>query len=228
VSDFRAGVRAIAPLVLAAIPFGMILGAAALRQGLTGPEVVLMSATVFAGGAQFMAVGLWHHPAPWLALGFAVLLVNLRHVLMAASLVRKMGRFTPWQRWLGAFVLTDEGWATCERHAVSAPLTPAYYAGAGLAMYVVWIASTAAGTVLGQYVPKPEALGLDFAFPAVFLCLVKGFARDWRAAPVIAASALTALIVHHFVGGTWFVIAGGLAGMAAAVALPPLPERSGA
>jgi predicted branched-subunit amino acid permease len=123
--QFRSGVLAIAPLAVAAMPFGMIFGAEALRKGLTAAEIILMSVAVFAGGSQFMAVGLWQHPVPWAGIALAVLLVNLRHVLMSASLVGKMEGFRPWQRWLGAFLLADETWATCERRALALPLTPA-------------------------------------------------------------------------------------------------------
>lgn len=221
VPQFTAGARAIAPLALAAMPFGAIFAANALAKGLAPAEILFMSGAVFAGGAQFMAVGLWQHPPPWLGIAFAVFLVNLRHVLMAASLAGKMARFRPWQRWLGAFVLTDEAWATCELRAARTPLTPAFYAGAGLTMYAAWAIGTGIGAGLGSLIAQPQRLGLDFAFPAVFLCLVLHFARSWRAAPPIAAAAAAALLARHFAGGTWFVIAGGLAGMAAAAALPP-------
>ncbi len=218
--EFRDGVITIAPLELAGMPFGLIFGAAAVTAGLTPGEAIFMSATVFAGSAQFLAVGLWAHPAPWLWLGFAVLLVNLRYVLMAASIARKMERFHPWQRWLAAFVLADENWAMTERRAVSRPLTPAFYAGMGLTTYVSWLVATTVGTIAGSFIPQPELFGLDFAFPAVVICLVLSFAKSWHAAPVVAASAIVALLTHRFVEGTWFVVAGGLAGMIAAILLP--------
>ena len=129
--QFRSGMVAIAPMLVALVPFGIIFGAEAVRKGISPAETVMMSATVFAGGAQFMAVGLWEDPVPWAGIAFAVLLVNLRHVLMAASLAGKMERFRPWQRWLGAFLLADESWAVSERRALAQPLTPAFYAGSG-------------------------------------------------------------------------------------------------
>jgi predicted branched-subunit amino acid permease len=218
--EFKSGALAIAPLAAAAVPFGMILGAQALQKGLTPAEIMLMSLTVLAGGAQFMAVGLWQYPVPWAGIAFAVFLVNLRHVLMSALLVGSMGQFRPWQRWLAVFVMDDETWATAERRAAVRPLTVAYYAGIGVALYATWAVSTALGTVLGGLIHNPEKLGFDFAFPAVFICVVMGFARSWRAAPVILVSAATALLVRHLAGGTWYVIAGGLAGMAVAAALP--------
>ena len=226
-ADLRAGAFAIAPLTIAAIPFGLIFGAEAMRRGLSPAEASLMSLVVFAGGAQFLAVGLWRHPAPWAALAFAVLLINLRHVLMGASLVPSMPLFRGWRRWAAAFLLTDEVWATSERRAMTKPLTPAFYLGAGGSMYVVWQIATLLGTLIGGYVPNPETYALDFAFPATFLCMVMGFAKSWRAAPVIAASAAASLAAHAFLGGTWYVIAGGLAGMAAAVALPAAHRARG-
>lgn len=223
-ADFRDGAIAIAPLALAATPFGLIFGAEALHSGLTPLEAILMSAVVFAGSAQFLSLGLWGEPAPWVAIGFAVLLVNLRHVLMAASIAGKMQTFRPWQRALAAFVLADEAWAMAERRALAGELTPAYYAGIGLTLYLWWLFVTACGTLIGSFIPDPYALGLDFAFPCVVICLVLGFAKDWRILPVIAASAVGALITTRLVDGPWFVLAGGFCGMIAAVLVP---EKAG-
>ena len=101
--QFRRGIAAMLPLALSAMPFGMIYGSEAMRKGLSLAETLLMSLIVFAGGSQFLAVSLWHYPVPWLGIAAAVLLVNLRHTLMAASLVSKLGSFKPWQIWLGAY-----------------------------------------------------------------------------------------------------------------------------
>ncbi len=83
--EFREGLRTILPLLLAVLPIGFVFGTVATGNGLSPLEAVLMSALVFAGGSQFVAMDLWTHPASWSALGFAALLVNLRHMLMGAS-----------------------------------------------------------------------------------------------------------------------------------------------
>lgn len=219
-TEFRAGALAILPITLAAMPFALILGAEAIRHGMTSAEIVLMSLMVFAGSSQFMAVGLWADPAPWASLAFAVYLINMRHTLMGASLAHKIEHFRPWQRWLAAFVMADEVWALAERRASQQRLTPAYYAGLGMVLYVSWATTTGVGSIIGGLIPKPELYGLDFAFPATFICLVMGFAKSWRALPIIAASAVAALIVHAAVAGMWFIIAGALAGMIAAILTP--------
>ncbi len=218
--QFLAGLADMAPLGLAVAVFGMLYGATAIRHGLSAGETVLMSAIVFAGSAQFLAVGLWSEPAPWLALGFAALLVNLRHVLMSASLGRKMQAFPGWSRFFAVYILADESWALCERRAQGQALTPAYYIGVAGSMYAIWLATSALGAALGGLIAHPETYGLDFAFPAAFISIVMGFAKTWRAAPVVVASGLTALAAQHAFGGAWYVLAGAGAGMFAAALTP--------
>ena len=69
--ELAAGLRAAAPLLVAMIPIGVVFGAVAVSKGLSPFEASLMSALVFAGGSQFVAMDLWTHPASWTALGFA-------------------------------------------------------------------------------------------------------------------------------------------------------------
>ncbi|MBB3948025.1 putative branched-subunit amino acid permease [Rhizobium skierniewicense] len=92
-AEFAAGLKAAAPLLVAMVPIGAVFGAVAVAKGLSPLEACLMSVLVFAGGAQFVAMDSWGHPASWTALGFAALLVNLRHVLMSASIAGKNARF---------------------------------------------------------------------------------------------------------------------------------------
>ncbi len=224
--QFRNGVIAIWPATFAAIPFALILGAQAIRHGLTAGEILLMSLTVYAGGSQFMAVGIWERPAPWAALAFAVYLINLRHTLMSASIAGKISHFKRPYRIIGIFWLTDEVWAVLERQALTGPITWPFYVGAAALMYVNWAVCTFLGTLIGDLIPQPELFGLDFAFPAIFLCMVMGFATSFRAAPIIGASALAALAAHHWLPGTWYVIVGAFAGMGIAVLIPTRQERA--
>ncbi|MGG2476069.1 AzlC family ABC transporter permease, partial [Rhizobium sp. BR5] len=109
-----AGLRAAAPLLVAMVPIGVVFGAVAIGRGLSPLEASLMSLLVFAGGSQFVAMDLWTHPASWSALGFAALLVNLRHVLMSASIAGKLEDFRGWRKYAAMLLLTDESWALSE------------------------------------------------------------------------------------------------------------------
>jgi 4-azaleucine resistance transporter AzlC len=216
-TEFFDGVKTIAPIIVAAVPIGLVFGAVAASRGLSPLEATLMSAMVFAGGSQFVAMDIWTHPASWSALGFAALLVNVRHVLMGASIGRKMQAFKPWQKYLGVLVMADENWAMAEARAAKRKLTPAFWAGLAVPFYFNWVVCSLVGALLGAFLGDPAAIGLDFAFPAVFIVLVMGFWKGPATGMVLIASAAAAILVHRYVPGAWYIAAGAAAGLAAAL-----------
>lgn len=217
--EFRQGAWAVIPAVVAVIPFGLLLGALAAQKGLSPLEVGLMSGLVFAGSAQLVAIDLWTEPAPWMLLGLTALTINARHLMMSASLARKLGAFKPWQRLVGMAFLADEIWALAEQRAASGRLHPAFYAGVAAFLYLSFVCSTVAGAIVGPAIENPEAWGFDFAFIAIFLGLIAGFWRGPATGFVIAASAIAAVLVEAHLGGVWHVLAGGAAGMIIAALL---------
>lgn len=223
-SEARAGLRDIAPAAIAAIPIGLLFGAVAVAKGLSPAEVALMSALVFAGGAQFAAIETWIHPAPVATLAFATFLINVRHVLMGASLSPKVG-MTRVQKFLAFYFMTDESWALSERRALERPVTGAYWAAMAAVLYFNWVASTGLGAVLGSLLGDPARLGADFAFTALFIGLIAGFGRTRVTLVTVAVSAGVAALVHHFVGAPWHVASGALAGIAAAYLSAPDEAR---
>jgi len=218
--EVRAGLRDIAPVGVAAIPIGLLFGAVAAAKGLSPVEVTLMSALVFAGGAQFAAIETWVHPAPLAALAFATLLINARHVLMGASLSPKI-RLSRLQKFLAFYFLTDEAWALSERRALDRPVTGAYWAAMAAVLWLNWTLSTALGAVLGSFLGDPAWIGADFAFTALFIGLIAGFGRSRVTLITVAVSAAVAALVHHFIGAPWHVASGALSGIAAAYLSAP-------
>lgn len=218
--EIRAGLRDIAPVVVAAIPISLLFGAVAAAKGLSPLEVTAMSALVFAGGAQFAAIEAWIHPAPVLTLAFATLLINARHVLMGASLSPKV-RMSRVQTFLSFFFLTDEAWALSERRALERPVTVSYWAAMGIVLWANWTLFSGLGAVLGSFLGDPERIGADFAFTALFIGLIAGFGRSRVTLVTVAVSAGVAALVHHFIGAPWHVASGALAGIAAAYLAAP-------
>ncbi|HVL72464.1 MAG TPA: AzlC family ABC transporter permease [Beijerinckiaceae bacterium] len=214
--DIRAGLRDIAPVMIACLPIGALFGAVAAGKGLSVLEVALMSLLVFAGGAQFAAVELWVYPVPIWTLAFSTALINARHVLMSASLAPKLARFPGRARLLGMFFLTDEAWALAEKRALSTPLTPTYWFAMAATLPVAWVGSSALGAVAGALLGDPARYGADFAFTALFIGLVAGFNKGRITAVTVAASGACAALVHVTVGSPWHVLAGAFAGILAA------------
>lgn len=220
-AEARAGAVAILPVTVAVVPFALLLGALAAEKGLSPLEVALMSALVFAGGSQFVALDLWTTPAAWVTLGAAALLVNLRHILMGASIAPKMAGFHPVARALALLLLADEIWAMAEqRAATTARLTPAYYAGLAGVLYVNWVALTTAGAVVGARFGDPADYGFDFAFTAIFIGLLAGFRQTRGFLPTIAAAGLAAVAARAVLPGPVSIAVGAAAGVLVAALLP--------
>jgi 4-azaleucine resistance transporter AzlC len=226
-SEFRAGLFLILPLLLAGIPFALILGAAAAQKGLSPLEVGLMSALVFAGSAQFVAIDLWTDPAPWLALGFTAFLVNLRYVLMSASIAGKVKHFPKAGRALFVFFLADETWALAEKRAADKPLTVWFLLGMLPIFYLEWVVFSVVGAIIGSSFQNPERFGFDFAFTALFIGLALGFWQGPRTGFVMAASAVASALTYLAVEGPWYVVTGAIAGVIVA-ALFPAAAKAGA
>jgi 4-azaleucine resistance transporter AzlC len=215
--ELAAGLTDIWPVLVACVPIALLFGALSVAKGLSVAEATLMSVLVFAGGAQFAAVELWAHPVPIATLVFSALLINARHVLMGASLARRLGRFSLAQRLVGMHFLTDESWALAERRALGRALTPAYWFAMAASLPPVWIGGTFLGALLGSLLGDPRAVGADFAFTALFIGLIAGFWRGRTTLLTVAASGAAAAIVYALAGPPWHVLAGALGGIAAAV-----------
>src|SRR5687767_11676496 len=140
-AEFLRGMRDTLPLVLGAIPFGIIFGAVAVTNGLSTGAALGMSAFVFAGSSQFIAAGL---VGQGVALPFIVLttfVVNLRHALYSATLAPHMRHLS--QRWLLplGFWLTDETFAVVIKRYTEPDASPHkhwYHFGSSVAMYTNW------------------------------------------------------------------------------------------
>jgi 4-azaleucine resistance transporter AzlC len=216
-SEFRLGFLDILPILLAAFPIGLLWGTLAGRAGLSALETGLASATIFAGAAQFVAIDLWTNPAPWLLLTVTVFVVNLRHVLMGASLSRHVGTMPGHAMPFLVVLLVDEVWALAERRAMNSSLTLPYYMGLGLPLLINWVIATVIGSVMGRGLGDPAAYGLDFAFSALFIAILAGFWKGPRTGAVFLAAAATAAIVKLYVPGAWYIALGGIAGMLVAL-----------
>ncbi|WP_342361314.1 AzlC family ABC transporter permease [Terrarubrum flagellatum] len=223
--DFRQGIADIWPAAVACVPIGLVFGALAATKGLSTLEATLMSVLVFAGGAQFAALEIWATPAPVLLLAFSTLLINARHILMGASLAPKLGKVSLPRKLLSMYFMTDEAWALAERRAMTQPISFKYWIAVALMLPFAWVGSTAIGAGLGALVGDPRRLGADFAFTAIFIALIAAFWKGRSTAVIIAAAAITSAIVYRTIGTPWHVLAGALAGIAAA-ALDPRADES--
>jgi predicted branched-subunit amino acid permease len=86
----------------------------------------------------------------------------------------------------------------------------------GVVLFFNWSITTFLGAILGSFLGDPARLGADFAFTALFIGLIAGFARGRVTLVAVAVSAAVAALVYRFVGAPWHVASGAIAGIAAA------------
>ena len=224
--DLRAGIGFALPLIISVLPFSLLWGTLARQAGLSALETALTAGLVFAGSAQFVATGLWTTPPAVAVLVVAVLIVNLRHVLMGAALAPSIKTWGGLRSHAALFLMADEVWALALQRRARGLLTPAFYFSVGVTFYICWVAGTQAGFHAGGLIEDPAAYGFDFAFAAVFLCLIRSFYVSWRSLLPWTASALTAALAASFSDGVWYILLGGLAGAAAGALFPAKPPEA--
>ena len=217
--EARQGLFDIAPVLIAVVPIGLLWGTLAAGKGLSVIEALLMSCLVFAGASQFVALEIWTAPVPVLLLAFTAFIVNIRHVLMSASISRHIPSIPRKLHPLVAYFLVDESWALGEKRALSQPLTLAYFLGSSMPLWICWQSSTVAGAWLGRSVGDPAAFGIDFAFSAMFIAILMGFWKGSRTGAVLAVAGVCAALAKLWVPGAWYIVIGGIAGALCAAAL---------
>ncbi len=213
-----AGARRSLPVQVAVVPFGMVCGVASQAQGLSLAEATLMSGVVYAGSAQLLALSHWSNPAPVLAAGLASFVVNLRLALMGPVLGPWLDRVRGWRLWVSLFVMADQNWALSVAEMQAGRGDGGFLFGSGALMWVVWVASTAAGHVLGATMRPPAGHPPFFAALAVFVAILVVMWRGRRdIVPWIVAAVVALLLARLLPGTSWYIIGGALAGSAAGV-----------
>jgi 4-azaleucine resistance transporter AzlC len=195
-------------VVVVGIPFGIV----ARQSGLSPAEIVAMSLFVFAGASQFAMVQLFKDGVAWPVVVATVLLINLRHLLMAAALRPFFAHVSVVRRLAAAFVLTDEAFAMAIGWFRRGRTELTYYAAFAVALYVLWNVSTVIGMLLGPSIGEPRRFGVDFAITATFIAIVVLGVRSRADALVaLAAAVLAAALAYLGASVVAVVTAGALA-----------------
>ncbi|MCL1066038.1 AzlC family ABC transporter permease [Shewanella olleyana] len=180
--SFLKGLLAVMPLTIAVIPWGILAGSLALEAGLTAVQSQAMSAIIFAGSAQLVALGMIKAGVGLGSILITTLLITSRHLLYAMAMRSHISPLPlKWRLGLG-FLLTDELFAIANHSHNNSNNNAAkqkqhkfdrwYALGGGLTFYLGWNMATFMGIIAGQSIDNLNELGLDFAIAATFIALV--------------------------------------------------------
>lgn len=219
--EFWKGARNTLPLVIGAVPFGIIFGTLSGGAGLSVAGTMGMSLFVFAGSAQFIAMGLVGTGTMWPMIVLTTFVVNFRHLLYTATLLDHLKTLP--RRWqaLLAFGLTDETFAVAVGrwyHNDHSPYKHWYQLGSMTFMYTNWNICTIVGLVAGRMLQGIGGWGLDFAMVAAFIGMVIPYLKDNPTYIAVLAAAVSALAFQgmpHKLGLIMAAVIGMVAGVAA-------------
>ena len=193
--EFLGGMKAMLPILLGAVPFGVTYGVLAFAGGLGALAALGMSSIVFAGSAQFVAVQLFTVAAPAIVIVATTFMVNLRHALYSASLSHHLKHLRSLWKWTLSYLLTDEAYAVTIVHYDrfgTSPNAHWFFFGAGLTMWITWQISTAAGIFLGEIIPRNWPL--DFAITLTFIALLVPMLKDRLSVGVSLMAGVIAIV----------------------------------
>jgi len=219
------GVSRAVPIVLGYMPIGIAFGVLARKAQLSALNTLLMSILVYAGSAQLIAVGLLAAEAPALSIVLTTLVVNLRHVLMSASLSPFLKRWHKLELAAFAYELTDETFAV---HSVRFPVhgadKPQVFA-LNVTAQSAWVFGTWLGVVAGQLIADVEPLALDYALPAMFIALLVLQIRNRLQIAVALLSGIASIGFLLLGLGQWSVITATVLGATIGVGLEKWTKR---
>ena len=217
---------AVFPIMLGIVPFGLAYAIVGRAAGLTAGELLLMSAAVFAGASQMIAVSILSEGVTAAGvLMVATLLVNLRHVLMGATLAPHVERFSMPRQALIAFFMIDESFALTINRAERAGFSFRYYLAVGLLFFCGWFTVTGVGIAIGGLIEDPFALPIEFVMPATFMVLVVPFLRTSTGRAAAAVGAIAAVLGALYIEGHWYIEIAGVASAVTGTLLETYHER---
>lgn len=192
---YREGARAALAVAATVWFFGASFGLVARVAGMGALAPLVMSATTFAGSAQFAVSSILGAGSGAAAAIAAAVLLNARYAPISIS-VASLFHGPLLRRLAESQLIVDESWALSSRSG--GRFDRRLLIGAGLLLYVSWVSGTAVGVFVGRALGDPKDIGLDGAFPALFLALLVPQLHGRREVAAAVTSAVIALLLIPF------------------------------
>jgi 4-azaleucine resistance transporter AzlC len=186
-----AAFRASVPVLLGYIAIGLAFGLLLVKSGQPWWLAPIMSLVVYAGAAQFMAVGLLASGTSMAGIAVLTLVINARHMVYGLSLLDRFAACRRFKAYL-VFALTDETYGILTTVVPPSGVDrESFYAAVSALDQSYWVLGSTMGALIGGVLPF-DTRGIDFALTALFIVLLVEQMRSVRkAAPYLVATAAT-------------------------------------
>ncbi|WP_034624235.1 AzlC family ABC transporter permease [Maridesulfovibrio hydrothermalis] len=209
---FMSALKQALPIVLGYLPVGFAYGVLARKAGLSIDNTVIMSLIVFAGSAQFIAVGLLASGASALSVIITTFIVNLRHLLMSAALSPYLKKWSRPELAAFTFQLTDESFAVHSTRFSNGDTSKSETYLINCIAHAAWVGGTVLGIFSSTLITDVKPMGLDYALPAMFIALLIFQIKDRSHVAVGLITGLLSTALALGGAGQWNVIIATLIG----------------
>ncbi len=207
--QFSKGVRTGLPVAIGYMPIATAFGALAIKANLSPQETVLMSACVFAGASQFMAITMMLQSADGIQIVIATLFINLRHLVMSMAVHHVVQSPNRLWRALLSFGITDETFAllTLQKTRTKTDSSPFFAAGLIGIAYSSWVAGTAFGSLGSRIIPLSISAAMTIGLYAMFIGLVMPHVRrSVRVACITGISMTLNTVLAPMMDSGWAIV----------------------
>ena len=195
---WREGVRVGTPTLFGIGAWGLVVGIAMVKSGLTVAQALGMTLLVFAGSAQLAALPLIAASAPIWVVFATALVVNLRFVIFSALLAPHFAHL-PWRQRLAlGYTAGDLTVALfMQRFPTEEPALGklSYLKGLLIPNWTAWQVGSIAGIFLGSAVPSEWGLG--FAGTLAIICILVPLTVNKAALCGVAVASITAVLAFE-------------------------------
>lgn len=198
------------PIWISVSIYGVVYGVMACKAGLSIFETIAMSVFIFAGASQMTAIQMIAIGSSPLSIIITVLIINLRHFLLAASISPYLKKESKKMKMISSFFMTDESYAVTYSHFQTGKPSGFYFLGSGLDIYVLWGASGVIGYFFGNIISSQLSYIFDFAFVAAFIGMIVPMVKGFPAVVTVIASGVISIIGSKMLPGKWYILIAGI------------------
>jgi 4-azaleucine resistance transporter AzlC len=205
---WRKGIQAGLPIAIGYMPVAFTFGLLAKAAGLSLFDTVGMSIIVFAGASQYIALSMIAAFSGAAELILTTFIMNIRHLLMSASLKEIAEEDPKWLKAIYAFFITDETFSVAATSSEK-KINGSYLLGLGLVAYSSWVIFSGVGYVMGSGLPETLQASMGIALYAMFIALLVPAAKKSRKVIALAGTAAVLNSLFSFIpalSGGWGII----------------------
>jgi 4-azaleucine resistance transporter AzlC len=195
-SDFKRGFQAGISIAIGYFPIALTFGLLAKTTGLSIIETVLMSMIVFAGASQYISLSLLTLGTGIFEIVLTTFIVNIRHLLMAASLNEKVDEDRTFYKAIYSFGITDETFSVAATKEGS--VSTGYIFGVISVSYASWVVNSGVGHLVGASLPETLQESMTVALYAMFIGLLVPSLKKSMKAIFLASLAAVFNIIFTF------------------------------